>query len=435
MNGVTGRSVRGLMFTDIEGSTALIRRLGSGFDVALERHQQIIRSAVGPSGGVEQSREGDSMFVTFPSASAALEGAIDAQRRIESESWPADGRVRIRIGLHVGEVAETGAGLVGLAIHQAARIMSAANGGQIVASDDVLRQAERMPVGVTSRPLGHYQLRDIGVVELHQLDHPDLPGEFPALRTRRAGRSRTSLPVVLTPFVGRTAELAAVVDAVTEHRLVCATGPGGVGKTRLALAAAQHLSDEQDREVVFVDLVKAADPEMVVAAVADAVGVPEVESGRRLDTLVAALTDRTCLLLIDNCEHVRDAARICVERVLECCPAVRVLATSRVRLMLPFEHVIAVPGLSLDAVDGRSSDAVTLFVDRMVAAGAAAPTNEQEWRERSSHLRSPRRPRLGPRAGRGSCPRPRARRSRCRHRRAPRGALGGLSVGRTPSVA
>ena len=132
---VAALSVRALLFTDIEGSTALVRRLGDGFEGVLERHHAIIRSAVADQLGVEQSREGDSLFITFPSATAALQGAVESQLRLEREQWPSDGRVRVRMGLHVGEVAETRAGLVGLAIHQAARIMSAAHGGQIVRAE------------------------------------------------------------------------------------------------------------------------------------------------------------------------------------------------------------------------------------------------------------------------------------------------------------
>ena len=216
---------------------------------------------------------------------------------------------------------------------------------------------------------------------LRKLDAPDRRAlaALPDVAEVRAVGSGSMVPTALTPFVGRAEELAALVAAVTTHRLVCATGPGGVGKTRLALAAAHELDAQHGIEVVFVDLVKATEPDMVVAAVADAIGVPELESGRRLETLIAALADRTCLLLIDNCEHVQDAARLCVERLLEGCPGVSVLATSRVRLMLPFEHVVTVPGLSLDSTDGRSSDAVSLFVERMVAAGATAPTDEHEW--------------------------------------------------------
>jgi predicted ATPase/DNA-binding CsgD family transcriptional regulator len=181
------------------------------------------------------------------------------------------------------------------------------------------------------------------------------------------------LPATLTPFVGRAVELEQLCEAVRNHRLVVATGPGGVGKTRLALEAARQLSASFSDGSVFVDLVRVVQPSMVVAAIADACGVPERAVGTREEALTAALNDRDLLLLIDNCEHVQDAARMVIERLLTACPTVRILATSRLRLMLPFERVIAVDGLSL-VNDAGASDAVTLFVDRMTAAGATAPT-------------------------------------------------------------
>jgi predicted ATPase/DNA-binding CsgD family transcriptional regulator len=186
-----------------------------------------------------------------------------------------------------------------------------------------------------------------------------------------------TLPTMLTQFVGRVAELEDLCSAVLTHRLVVATGPGGVGKTRLALAAAESLSASFVDGCVFVDLVRVVQPAVVIAAVADACGALERAGASREQALIAALADRELLLVVDNCEHVQDAARTTIERLLRACPGVRVLATSRLRLMLPFERVVPVAGLSL-ATDGGPSDAVTLFLDRMTAAGARAPTHEAD---------------------------------------------------------
>ena len=208
-------------------------------------------------------------------------------------------------------------------------------------------------------------------------DRRSLGRQAPAARAdRRAGRS--ALPVTLTPFVGRAAELEDLCHAVRAHRLVVATGPGGVGKTRLALAAAQELAASFADGCVFVDLVPVAAPSMVVAAVADACGAVERAGASREDALIAALSDRQLLLVIDNCEHVQDGARSVIERLLTSCPETRVLATSRLRLMLPFERVFGVNGLSLGSQGGARSDAVTLFVDRMTAAGAGPPTHDAD---------------------------------------------------------
>ena len=183
---------------------------------------------------------------------------------------------------------------------------------------------------------------------------------------------RSSLPIPLTSFIGRTAERAELAAAVRSHRLVTATGPGGVGKTRLALAAAEDVADRFEHGVVFVDLVKVTQPDMVVDAIADAADVPETSAATRQEVLISSLAERNCLLVVDNCEHVQDAARTWLERLLSDCRSLHVLATSRLRLMLPFEHVVSVPGLSLDAAG--ADDAVALFIERMVAAGADRPS-------------------------------------------------------------
>ncbi|WP_035866153.1 ATP-binding protein, partial [Cryptosporangium arvum] len=185
--------------------------------------------------------------------------------------------------------------------------------------------------------------------------------------------ARPTLPSPLTSFVGRVRELDALVDAVSRDRLVTATGPGGVGKTRLALAAAHRVSGDYPDGATFVDLVRIVDPAMVVAAVADAVGVPERAGTNREQALLAALAARDGVVVLDNCEHVVDGVRPCVERLLTGCPRLRVLATSRIRLMLPYESVFAVPGLSVDA-----GDAGALFAARMVAGGAPAPSGGDE---------------------------------------------------------
>ena len=198
-----------------------------------------------------------------------------------------------------------------------------------------------------------------------------MPIEVPVQHLRPTGIGNR-LPTPLTPFIGRTSELAQLRAALTTHRLVTATGAGGAGKTRLAIEAARQYADDEGVAVVFVDLVRIGPHDSMAAAFADAAAVPEHAGVDRLDTLVAALGGTSVLVVADNCEHVADAARVCIEQLLSQCPSVSVLATSRVRLMLPFERVVNVPGLSLDDTDGVS-DAERLFVDRTLSAGAEAP--------------------------------------------------------------
>ncbi len=219
-------------------------------------------------------------------------------------------------------------------------------------------------------------LRKLGAEDRRALAR--LAGPAPPVGTHPPQPS--PLPTPLTPFVGRVHELDALAAAVGRDRLVTATGPGGVGKTRLALAVAHRLAAEHRDGAVFVDLVAVVDPTLVTAAVADAVGVPERAGASREQALLAALGGRELLLVVDNCEHLLDGVRACVERILTACPSVRVLATSRIRLMLAFERVFAVPGLSTggsdDGADG--GDAVALFTARMSAAGAAEPATARE---------------------------------------------------------
>ena len=185
---------------------------------------------------------------------------------------------------------------------------------------------------------------------------------MPGLLVKSGSRA---LPVPATPFIGRTSERAALIDALAEHRLVTATGPGGIGKTRLALSIAAEVAPARRDGVWFVDLIHVTEPGMVLSAVAETVGVPEQRTTSIDLALVAVLADRDALLILDNCEHVLDGVRTCVERIIAGCPGVTVLATSRSRLLLPYERVYVVPGLS---VIGGGGDAVDLFATRVAAA-------------------------------------------------------------------
>ena len=359
---VSGLAVRAMLFTDIEGSTSLVRRLGDRYEGVLERHNTIIQSAITARAGVEHSREGDSLFATFPTTSAALESALEAQCRIEQEPWPSDGRVRVRMGVHVGEVAESRAGLVGLAIHQAARIMSVGHGGQIVISADVVDKAGRLPPGTSVRSLGIYELRDIGRVPLYQVEHPDLQGDFPRLRTYRAAVHNA--PVPATSLVGRTTEARAVSALLDEHRLVTLLGEGGCGKTRLALHVIDAEADRHQDGVWLVDLAPVPAGEDVAARVAQALAV---QGG--LDEVITALENRDMLLLLDNCEHVIESVSAVVARLIEGSATTTVLATSRAPLDVAGEARYQVPslegprrGTALSEVE--QTDAVRLFTKR-----------------------------------------------------------------------
>ena len=396
------------MFTDIEGSTVLVRRLGVRYERVLDRHQAIIRTAAANRQGVEESRGGDSLFLTFPSATAALETAVDAQCRLEREPWPPDGRVRVRMGVHIGEVAESRAGLVGLAIHQAARISSAAHGGQIVVSGDVLQDAGHLPADTTVCSLGAYELRDVGRMQLYQVQHPTLSRSFPQLRTHRA--MVHNLPASLTSLVGRVAETAAVMALLDANRLVSLLGPGGGGKTRLALRVAGSARDRFVDGVWFVDLAPLTPVSDVASRVADVLGV---RGG--LDDVVAALDDRHVLLVVDNCEHLRDQVSRVVAEVLSRSPATTVVATSRAPLEVAGEARFYVPPLAVprrgaDLREAAATEAVQLFTTRG-SGPSRLPAGRWGRRGDRRALSPTRRTSVGHRAGRGTAPgdeRPRA---------------------------
>jgi len=312
-----------LLFTDIEGSTRLLHELGEQYADVLAEHRRTLRDAFGRHGGVEVDTEGDAFFVAFQRASDGLAAATEAQRALR------DGPVRVRIGIHTGEPAVTEEGYVGIDVHRAARVMAAAHGGQVLVSE---------PTGDLVGK--HFELRDLGEHRLKDLESPERlyqvgEGEFPPVKSLY----RATLPVPATPFLGRHRELAEVVGLLErgDVRLLTLTGPGGTGKTRLAIEAAAAVAGRYPDGVFWVALAPLRDAAFVVPAVAQAVGAA--------DDLTAYITDRRLLLLLDNAEHVVEAAPE-ISRLVRSCPGLDVLATSRELLQLAGEHTYAVPALS-----------------------------------------------------------------------------------------
>jgi predicted ATPase/DNA-binding SARP family transcriptional activator len=351
--------VRALMLSDIEGSTRLVQILGRDYVSVLERHHRIIRGVVAGHGGVEEGTEGDSFFVTFGSAADAIQAAVAMQRAFSSESFPRETVVRVRIGIHLGEVTDSEAGLVGTAVHHAARVAAVGHGGQIVVTDLARRMADAGD-GVGFVALGEHVVRDVGRIFLHQVVAEGLTSTFPPLRT--ASVSRASVPAPLSSLIGRDREVREVVDRLRVHRLVTLSGAGGCGKTRMAMAVAATISDVSD--VWYVELVDVVDGSQVVATIATTVGVDP-----SIDAVAGLVGDRCVLLVVDNCEHLlRDAGTV-IGTLLQRCARLVVLATSREPLAVVGESVYRVPSLQvplpgspLDEI--LLSDAVRLFEDR-----------------------------------------------------------------------
>lgn len=373
------------LMTDIEGSTKVWDASPALARAALERHDQIILDQVERNHGqpVESGREGDSVLAVFSHARDAIACAFGAQRLLQSEVWPSERDVRVRIAVHTGEAELTTGHYVGAPLYRCARMMAVAYGGQVLVSKATQELVtDFLPDGITLRDLGIHRLRDISRPEhIYQLSHPSLKSDFPALRSEE----RTpNLPAQLTSFVGRQNELKQLNFALSSNRLVTLTGAGGCGKTRLAIQAAAMVNADYKDGTCFVDLAPVSEPGLIAARVAAALVLRE-EPGRSVEAAVIDyLAGRNLLLLLDNCEHLIETCAAIVGQILAAAPEVRVLATSQEPLNVPGEVRWAVPSLglplseridSLDAV--RQSEAGQLFAERAQLAKAGFALNER----------------------------------------------------------
>ncbi|MGO8947315.1 MAG: ATP-binding protein [Ktedonobacterales bacterium] len=337
-----------LLFTDIEGSTQLLHWLGPAYAQALSLHQAVLRAAFAAYAGAEVDTQGDAFFVAFPSAPQAVASAAAATRVLAEQSWPQGASLRVRMGLHTGSPQLVGDHYVGLDVHHAARIAAAGHGGQVLLSQttrDLVTHA--LPSGVTVAELGLYRLKDLQQPErLYQLVLPGLLADFPPLKT--LDLSPHNLPVQPTPLLGREAELAAISALVRQDamRLLTLTGPGGIGKTRLAIQVAAELVEAFDDGVWYVRLSRLVDPALVLPTIAQSLDLKEQASQPIADTLRAHLAEKRLLLVLDNFEQVAAAAPE-VAGLLEASPRLHVLVTSRVPLHLRGEQEFQVVPLAL----------------------------------------------------------------------------------------
>ncbi len=356
------------LFTDIEGSTRLWEEHGDAMASALARHDEILTGAVDEAGGSVLKTTGDGLIAVFDSVSDSLSAALDSQRALEEEPWGPTGSLRVRMGIHTGDTESREGDYFGPAMNRAARIMAAGHGGQVLVSGTAAASGY-LPPGVQLRDLGMHRLKDLTEPEhLYQVIHEGLRSDFPAPRTLD-GRPN-NLPQQTTEFLGREDELAAIhlmLDSPTT-RLLTVTGPGGAGKTRIALQAAAEELDRFPDGVFFIDLSSERDPDTVFDAVARALEIPVSGGSDALDVLGARLRDSRMLLVLDNFEQVT-AAAVGLSELLQHAPEIKVLVTSRETLRVRAEKVFPVPSLSLphpddDASVIAESEAVALFTDR-----------------------------------------------------------------------
>jgi len=353
------------VFTDIEGSTAMLQRLGDSFVEVLEDHNRSVRSAF--FAGTEVRSEGDAFFYAFPSAPDAVEAAVEAQRALDAVPWPEGGSVRVRIGMHTGEGVIGGDDYVGLDVHRAARIAAAGHGGQILVSESTRVLAAAAVSGdVSVRDLGEHRFKDLEALErVYQVVVRDLPAEFPPIRSLDAAPN--NLPSQPTAFVGRREEVASISSLLLRAGLVTLTGPGGSGKTRLAINVASGLVDQYPDGVSYVPLESIRGSELVIPAIADRLGVGEAESP--LDALADVIGNGSRMLVLDNFEHVTEAAAE-VATLVGRAPEAAFLVTSQTPLRIRGEQIFPVP--PLDPVEG-----VDLFVELVAATDPAFELTEE----------------------------------------------------------
>ncbi len=364
-----------LLFTDIEGSTHLLQRLGSDYARVLGEHQALLRAAFAAQGGAEVDTQGDAFFVAFATAAKALAAAVAATQALAANAWPEDGVVRVRMGLHTGSPQVVGDHYVGLDVHRAARIASAGHGGQILLSDVTRGLIENaLPEGLSLRDLGPHRLKDLQQPErLSQVIILGLQADFPPIKT--LDRRQHNLPTQPTPLLNRTEPLA-TLTAWLRHdaRLVTLTGSGGTGKTRLAIQVAAELVDAFADGVWLVRLSRLSDPALVIPTIAQTLGLKDT-SGQSLAALLRAyIAEKRLLLVLDNFEQVVEAAAGIAD-LLEASQGLRLLVTSRTPLRLRGEREYPLVPLALPDRRQRPSPdrlsqyaALALFIERASAA-------------------------------------------------------------------
>lgn len=376
------------LLTDVEESTRLWEAATDAMSGAMARHNTIAHEAIARHGGVlpKDQGEGDSVFAAFGRATDAVACTLHLQQSLAGEPWPGGLAIRVRMALHTGEAELRDGNYLGPAVNRAARLRAIAHGGQTILSQATCDLVvERLPDRASLQDLGSHRLRDLGLPEhVYQLCHPDLPREFPPLRSLDA--LPNNLPLQLTNFIGRDQEIAAVKKNLSAARLLTLTGAGGVGKTRLALQVAADLLEEYPDGVWLVDLAPVSDPDLVAQAALQALGVrepagatlapgpeadPEQPGRGSVETLVDHLRVRTTLVLLDNCEHLVAACAALAERLLTSCPNLTVLVTTREPLGVTGETSRRVPSLEMPdpkhlppAEAVAQYEAVRLFSDR-----------------------------------------------------------------------
>src|SRR5215207_2015738 len=334
------------LFTDIEGSTKLAQEHPDSMPSLLARHNELLKQAIEGHNGFVFQVVGDSFSASFPHARDALDAALDAQRSLHRESWrPAP--IKVRMGIHTGqaEAQENGEYQGYLTLSHVQRLMSAAHGGQVLISQAAQELVgDELPEGVTLRDMGERRLKDIPRPEpIYQLVIAELPGDFPPIKTLDVYRH--NIPAQMTSFIGRQTEMAEIKQALGAYRLVTLTGSGGSGKSRLGLQVGTDCLHEFADGVWLVELAPVTDPALVSQTLLSIFNLREDRHRSTLEILIDHLRTKTLLLMLDNCEHLIEACAQFSEILLQSCPKLKILASSREALGIAGEMPYRVPSL------------------------------------------------------------------------------------------
>ncbi len=361
------------LFTDIEGSTQLWEQFPEAMRSALARHDALIREAIATNGGVVFKTIGDAFCAAFATAPEALAAALAAQLALHSETWSLPLPLKVRIALHTGATEKRDNDYFGPTLNRLARFLAIGHGGQTLLSDvtqELVRDS--LPPRAALQPLGEHRLKDLFRPEIvFQLLYPNLPTEFPPLKSLDNPELPNNLPVQVTSFIGREKEMGEIKDLLGKTRLLTLTGSGGCGKTRLSLQFGAEILEAFPDGVWFVELASLSDPVLVVQSVAQVVGVKEEANKSLTQTLTESLKSKRLLLMLDNCEHLLIACAQLADAILRQCPNVQILASSREGLGIAGELTYQIPSLSLPNPNQPYTpetlshyEAVRLFLDR-----------------------------------------------------------------------
>ncbi len=368
--------LRSFLFTDIEGSSLLWLDHRATMQEAVAAHDSVMREAASRHGGEVFKTAGDAFFVSFRRPSEAAMAACEAQVALAAQAWPEIGPLKVRAAIHVGTAEQRGGDYFGPALNRCARLLALAHGGQVLVTASVAELlASEREVRAPLRRLGDYPLDDPGqMVGICQIVIDGLPQDFPPLRSSPPARREVesdNLPKRLPSLVGREADLEALEALLARADLVTLTGPGGVGKTRLAVEVAKHTVGQYEEGVWLIELAPVTEGAQVPAAVARAMAI-ELPAGRDpLEALIDRLRLRRCLIVLDNCEHVIDAAAAFAEAILEASSGIKLLASSQEPLGVEGEQVYRLRSLA-------EVDAATLFAERACSAEAGFAVRPQD---------------------------------------------------------